>query len=126
MTIDKMLKEREKLLSLKEEYLNMIDMGCSDYTDLFTLYDLNDEIKSLTNRINNIIEYTVSDTAAGYIAGYRYYNGYRIVNVYVRTKYAGRYIFTLDHAHAKIYKSKQAAQVVAAAVSDQDIIINRG
>lgn len=107
MDIEKTLERIEELKALKNEYYNMIDI-CG-LSDICLLNDIICEINSLQTQLKYKLEYFVEKTCNGYIAGYKYFNGYRIVNVYIRTLYAGRVLYTLDNIHAKYYTTKQAA-----------------
>lgn len=107
MTIENKLERIQQLNDLKTEYLNMLDI-CS-FRDLVTIDEINAEITSLKIQLKYEIEYFTEHTAHGYIIGYKHYNGYRIVNTYVRTLYAGRPLYTLDYLHARQYLNKQAA-----------------
>ena len=107
MTIENTLDRINELKALKNEYYNMIDI-CG-LSDLCLLNDIICEINSLQSQLKNKIEYFVEKTCNGYHVGYRYYNDYRIVDVYIKTLYAGRVLYTLDNTHAKHYTTKQAA-----------------
>ena len=85
----------------------MLDI-CS-FSDMLQLDDINAEIRSLQTQLKYNIEYFTEKTCNGYHVGYRYYNDYRIVDVYIKTLYAGRVLYTLDNTHAKHYTTKQAA-----------------
>lgn len=109
MTIEKTLDRINELKALKNEYLNMLDI-CS-FSDMLQLDDINSEIRSLQTQLKYNIEYFVEKTCNGYHVGYKYFNGYRIVNVYVRTLYAGRVLYTLDYTRAKDYTTKHYAMI---------------
>ena len=106
MTIESTLNRINELKTLKNEYYNMIDI-CS-LSDFCLLNDIICEINSLQTKLKYKIEYFIEKNCNGYYVGYRYFNGYRIVNVYLRTFYAGRVLYTLDNTHAKHYTTKQA------------------
>ena len=63
-------------------------------------------------------EIFIQKTALGYVAGYSYYNGCRIVNTYVQSRYNGRNKYTLELAHARAY-TKQGAHAAAYTVSNE-------
>ena len=109
MTIEKTIDRIKELKNLKNEYLNMLDI-CS-FSDMLLLDDINTELRSLQTQLKYNIEYFVEKNCNGYYAGYRYFNGYRIVDVYIRTLFAGRVLYTLDYAHAKHYTTKHAAMI---------------
>lgn len=107
MTIQNKLERIQELTELKNEYLNMIDI--CNFADMLTLDNINAELFSLKTQLKYEIEYFTEETAHGVIIGYKRYNGYRIVNTYVRTLYAGRPLYTLDYLHARQYTNKQTA-----------------
>ncbi len=109
MTIENTINRIDELKAIKNEYYNMIDI-CG-LSDICLLNDIICEIKSLQTQLKNKIEYFVEKTCNGYNTGYRYFNGYRIVNVYVRTLYAGRVLYTLDYTHAKDYATRHYAMI---------------
>ena len=109
MTIEKTINRIEELKALKNEYYNMIDI-CG-LSDICLVNDIICEINSLQTQLKNKIEYFVEKTCNGYHTGYRYFNGYRIVDVYIRTLYAGRVLYTLDYTNARDYTTKQAAAI---------------
>lgn len=46
----------------------------------------------------------------GYIIGYRYHNGMRIVSCYVVRYYKSDIVYSLDYTHARHYKSIDTAR----------------
>lgn len=69
------------------------------------------------------IKIITEKTYSGVIVGYARYNGYRTVKTYIKSRYNGKNVYTLDYAHARRYKTKQA---VAAAVETIKHDINTG
>lgn len=109
MTIEKTIERIEELKDMKNDYLNTIDI--CNFSDMLQLDNINAEIRSLQTLLKYKIEYFVEKSCNGYNAGYRYYNGYRIVDIYIRTLYAGRVLYTLDYTNARNYTTKQAAAI---------------
>lgn len=109
MTIETMMKERERLTAMIEEYYNMMDTGAASYSDYEIIADIKTEIRNLNKSISETIETFITPQHAGYIAGYRYFNGARIVNVYIKTFYRGRPLLTYDYTYARKYSTVQAA-----------------
>lgn len=117
--VTELLKERERLQDIKNDYLNMHDNGLLLPGDLSIIYDINERIKQINDDLNNEIEYFTERSGGGYIAGYRYFNGYRIVNVYVKSIYKNKISYNLDYTHAKIYKHYETARRVMFQVARQ-------
>ena len=63
--------------------------------------------KTMNNKKYEITTFT-SRMQGRYICGYTCFNGYRDVNVYVKSYYNGRYTFVLDHTYAKRFTEETA------------------
>lgn len=57
---------------------------------------------------NVIIKPFIKSFQGKYIAGYSYFNGYRDVNMYIKSFYDQSYIFVLDYLHAKQFSYETA------------------
>lgn len=72
------------------------------------------------------IEVFIQKQYGGYIAGYSFHNGYRIVSHYVKSFYNNKYSFTLDYLHARHYSRETAtkhAKAISNAIKERDITI---
>lgn len=118
MKMIELIEECERLQALKEEYLNMFDNGAAMPEDRFTLYEIATDICDITARLKNITEIFTDRIHGGYIAGYRRYNGVRIVSYYIRSIYAGNVNYTLDYTSARRYTSKAAAHRACKAIKE--------